>query len=925
MFSMTSVWILAALTVVSLLSLGAATFIWLKSRSYARSRFAFAGLAAVTSLCATALATMAGPTPWNALFVALGHVAGINIQPEPKSWEGLLLASILVGMVVFVVLRLHRQWDGAVTVEQAESARIEPPPNLVREGAGELWRILSRRPASPIYEPGRAKPGFGELVTDVRSIPFNDLVREAFCNWLVDTVIDATEDWHSRAQCWIGRDKRTAESVVVFCTGDRLEHSMQGRFLDYLRSLDGLDMAGARLYQVRRRADDALLDILPPLNLTTLTFDELIDRLVDLDEYRERLRVAIEEQELPNSDLTLKKTYTAARVREEGAEDAVYFPDYVEEWLATDDQRHLALLGEYGEGKSTSALYLTYQLLQSRKPSDRIPVLLDLRGKSPRHSEPDEILSAWGVKYGLSGTALMILHQAGRLLLVFDGFDEMDGLGEQRTRYAHFASIWRFASVEKAKILLTGRPELFLDDTEMRRSLGVHPDVATGPYTQMLYMCRFNEQQMREALRNVSADVKEEIIALVRGSESFHDLASRPSLLQQVSTIWNTLEFRAYKENANSASILSLFLSSVFRRQAEKVRRDPRLRFMGLNEAELGFFTRATALYMARHLVQNRISGRDLHRAVDRAFQAVPERYVFTARADLGENPQSLSDRLLHVENPLEQVVTNVRSYGVLARDYDGPDLFKFSHRTYYEILCAEHAAALVRNERSAEREMLKNAYPMPLFMVLRAPVTIGLCGELLATSEAKKSSEYDQLGRIFDGVFRSGLLAFVPRWLCRGLLLDMPAKIWCAVSGAKDSDSRLVSGIQHGPHDRAMLEEKMLDIMKKQGRRAHYVVVGMAVLVTLGFSYIILNGGSNFYWIMGTVMVWTVWMAVVISVLSYGGKPQQMGLAFKRRIFYEFAKRVTSFESMERFAGAEFALAMRQEAVIVESELPRI
>ena len=58
----------------------------------------------------------------------------------------------------------------------------------------------------------------------------------------------------------------------------------------------------------------------------------------------------------------------------------------------------IALLGEYGQGKSTVSLMLSYHLMQQIQAgsrSARIPILLELRGKSPRTLREDELLSTW--------------------------------------------------------------------------------------------------------------------------------------------------------------------------------------------------------------------------------------------------------------------------------------------------------------------------------------------------------------------------------------------------------------------------------------------------------------------------------------------------------------------------------------------------
>ena len=126
--------------------------------------------------------------------------------------------------------------------------------------------------------------------------------------------------------------------------------------------------------------------------------------------------------------------------------------DYIKNWLNEDSNKHLAILGDYGQGKTVSSLKLTSDLINSNH--ERIPIFIQLRGKSPRNSTPIEILSYFASQYSIDPVALDILNRNGKLLLIFDGFDEMDYVGDENIRKLHFRSLWRLIS-PKSKLLIT--------------------------------------------------------------------------------------------------------------------------------------------------------------------------------------------------------------------------------------------------------------------------------------------------------------------------------------------------------------------------------------------------------------------------------------------------------------------------------------
>lgn len=141
-------------------------------------------------------------------------------------------------------------------------------------------------------------------------------------------------------------------------------------------------------------------------------------------------------------------------------------------WVNEPGQRQLALLGEYGQGKSTTALMFAHHLVESSggKPQ-RVPILIELRGKSPRNSTPEDIIAAWAYHYDrIVPKAVIKLIISGRAVIILEGFDEMSLSGDAYARYAHFATLWRFC-YPKSKIVLTGRPNYFLDDRELKSLL----------------------------------------------------------------------------------------------------------------------------------------------------------------------------------------------------------------------------------------------------------------------------------------------------------------------------------------------------------------------------------------------------------------------------------------------------------------------
>ena len=61
---------------------------------------------------------------------------------------------------------------------------------------------------------------------------------------------------------------------------------------------------------------------------------------------------------------------------------------YLEAWLTDPSRRQIALLGHYGQGKSTCSLMFAYHLINRAGGPPRVPILIELRGRGPRNMSP---------------------------------------------------------------------------------------------------------------------------------------------------------------------------------------------------------------------------------------------------------------------------------------------------------------------------------------------------------------------------------------------------------------------------------------------------------------------------------------------------------------------------------------------------------
>jgi len=328
-----------------------------------------------------------------------------------------------------------------------------------------------------------------------------------------DYEFDERRDWHDNRRCWIGRNTKTEGRIGLYCPDEDPDEAGLRRFVSYVLELTGLQMGRSDLVELVAGVRDgreriASVDGRP---VQILTERSLLDGLVNFRDYFARIRRQVERETLSESRLTLRDTYVVSDYRIwEDADRRTDIEEYLESWLADPSRRQIALLGEYGQGKSTCSMMFACHLSSRDGGPPRLPIIIELRGRCPRSMTTRDILGIWANQNGVAAESVERLNEAGRPLLILEGFDEMDLVGDAARRMEHFLALWRLCG-PKSKLLITGRPNFFLDNWERDRALRIDRSAAGRPYCEPVYLMPFDLRQIRRALRGVDGQAREEI------------------------------------------------------------------------------------------------------------------------------------------------------------------------------------------------------------------------------------------------------------------------------------------------------------------------------------------------------------------------------------------------------------------------------
>ncbi|MVU79607.1 TIR domain-containing protein [Nocardia sp. ET3-3] len=205
--------------------------------------------------------------------------------------------------------------------------------------------------------------------------------------------------------------------------------------------------------------------------------------------------------------------------------------------VTAEDGRFVLLLGDFGLGKTFALRELTRRLTDTA--TDFVPILIELRNLD-RTSSLDTLLAAHLANNGESRIdlrALRYMLEQGRVVLLFDGFDELLTRLNYDTAAEHMATLLQ-AARGRAKVVVAGRTQHFKSYDQIATALETQEDPHPDRY--ILGVENFTHEQVHAFLVNrygttgPSADAR---MRLLRGIPDLLELARNPRMLSFIADL----------------------------------------------------------------------------------------------------------------------------------------------------------------------------------------------------------------------------------------------------------------------------------------------------------------------------------------------------------------------------------------------------
>lgn len=431
-------------------------------------------------------------------------------------------------------------------------------------------------------------------------------------------------------------------------------------------------------------------------HITAYTLDELIEESINLDQYFGWLNKEVDERGVNKYFIPLRGI-----VEEFGSDGLLTatsryrnIEKYLDQWQIASDKEHVSILGEFGTGKSWLSIHYAYQqmrqYLRAKKnglPRPRIPLVIPLRNYASTFNDVGALLSEFIFRkheMRLPGyRAFEQLNRMGRLLLIFDGFDEMMVRIDRQRIINNF---WELANttVPGSKVILTCRTEYFQLGEQEREVLHgeTRPSgsrfILEAPRFEVIHLELLDKEQITNVLsRRVSAQDRD----IFSRKPELLEMARRPLMIEFI------LEALAELREGNPADIAHIFYYSLYR----KMKRDI--------TSERTFTSLADKLYFLCELAWEMYTTNEL----SISFKSFPERIL-----------RYFGPKV--IESGIDYWHHDLLGQTVLIRDREGN--YSMAHRSIMEFLVAYKLAAqmgaLKAEFTTAAREQTGIDHTMP-------------------------------------------------------------------------------------------------------------------------------------------------------------------------------------------------------------------
>lgn len=712
-----------------------ALFLWMKWRmKVSKGRFAITVVSSLITCFAFGLAAMSTSFPI-AITSKITEKLGLGpIETNAPVYLIALLTFITTCFVYKFGVNAIKCWEVPPRVSEIDLAEKHLENNMFFLSF-EKFKILFKGQKDKIASDAVAN-WKAKVAEAPNTIERKDLLRDMLVSSIREIRIDET-GWRDDGKLWVGEmygltNAQTKPILALIFDSlptaedikDRVK-ALEGK----IESLKNFQFFALYLSSGKDllKSKDLLVDV-DDYKVRVLSSRQMILMGLDLVNYAKELISNFENTRVGGTTATLRNSYVDLYVQTpQDSLNVKPINKAIENWLKEDNNCHLAITGEYGQGKSTALMKFCIdwaeRFLETGYIGERVPLLIELRGQSPSETDPLGFISSWCARYSLLPQQVLNLIKSGDAILIFEGFDELRNAGKSYFRHQHFNALWKFA-YPKTKLIFTGRPNFFLDKEETNRTLRNQMNRTTGGdnYSEVWKLQKLDEEQIKEACRSYDPNIRQGIISSIENSKDFLDIVCRPSMLPVVATIWPEIEkLQESGHPLTGAELIERYIQAVFSRKEAELEQD---------RIKLNAPTGSRYLLLPKQLrelltvcVAWRMSGLKYKNTIPRSEVTDMVREIYDVLISIGKS-EGVSDDIAegiidferrHVDenfaDKVEAITTEICSAGLLIPDTaGGATNLRFPHKQFFEFLIAKAIKITTELEGSGASQIIQKS-----------------------------------------------------------------------------------------------------------------------------------------------------------------------------------------------------------------------
>lgn len=264
------------------------------------------------------------------------------------------------------------------------------------------------------------------------------------------------------------------------------------------------------------------------VGIELITFTDLSTKLVDFSGYINKVIAEFENSPVYNSYVDLSGTEMEDF---EGEEENIFhrpLDNLVNHYIFDKGHNKLALLGNFGTGKTTFCRKFAYELAKKYKKNStyRVPIVVNLSDYESKLDIQQLITNTFQFRYGvrIDITICQELQRLGKFLILFDGFDEMATRVDTDIIQDNLRDIDKISRISENKFILTCRTHFFRDSVQT----SILSDF------DIVYIPEWGEPELSEYLKKRLGEKWKRRLKQINRTHNLSELAQTPLFLEMI-------------------------------------------------------------------------------------------------------------------------------------------------------------------------------------------------------------------------------------------------------------------------------------------------------------------------------------------------------------------------------------------------------